>query len=299
MIAHHRYQYFTHTWLKLGCDQLLYFKRVEKKVLRRHQMKLSKGGLFFYEVTSKLSRLSSRRLLRQWACAWRYLPLVVGGQLGNEDSVMWSLITIRQHPPPHSLFSPSTSNGEPISIHTPPGQTTLIPEKSISTSFQLTWHRAARVSQLEPLRPVDARCWKMRLYGCISVWLTLLWDAQGGKTCPQIDSKKGSSARCLGPGLSRVAALAQDYRTVGWRRINKVRMTVSSSPPRPWRRLRGLSVVLPRDQAASDSGQNPFTQAAVIKIWNADVELGYFGLHSRGWTAATGRKRCVKETKWK
>lgn len=207
---------------------------------------------------------------------------------------MWSLITIRQFFPPIRCFPPQLPMAKPISIHTHPGQTTLIPEKSIITSFQLTWHPAARVSQLELLRPVDARCGKKRLYGCISVWLTLLWDARGGEDVPPDRLQKrvfsSLSGTVLGPGLSREAALVQDYRTVGWRRINKVRMTVSSSPPRPWRRLRGLSVVLPRDQAASDSGQNPFTQAAVIKIWNADVELGYFGLHCRGWLPLPGER---------
>lgn len=123
--------------------------------------------------------------------------------------------------------------------------------------------------------------------------------AGGGKTCPQIDSKKrvfsSQSGTVPGPGLSHEAAFVQDYRTVGWRRINKVRMTVSSSPPRPWKRLRGLSVILPRDQAASDSGHNPFTQAAVIKIWNADVELGYLGLHCTAEVDCRYREREVCE----
>lgn len=141
------------------------------------------------------------------------------------------------------LFSPLASNGEPISIHPPPGQTALIPEKSISTSFQLTWHPAARVSQLEPLRPVDARCGKKRLYGCISVWLTLLWDARVGEDVPPDGLQKrvfsSLSGTVRGPGLSREAAFAQDYRTVGWRRINKVRMTVSSSRPEALEEIAG------------------------------------------------------------
>lgn len=207
---------------------------------------------------------------------------------------MWSLITIRQFFPPHSLFSPSTSNGEtylhphtPRADHSDPREINyhFLPINLTPGSSRVTVGAAG---------PVDARCGKKRLYGCISVWLTLLWDARGGEDVPPDRLQKrvfsSLSGTVLGPGLSREAALVQDYRTVGWRRINKVRMTVSSSPPRPWRRLRGLSVVLPRDQAASDSGQNPFTQAAVIKIWNADVELGYFGLHCRGWLPLPGER---------
>lgn len=198
MIAHQRYQYFTHTWLKLGCDQLLYFKRVEKKVLRRHQMKLSKGGLFFYEVTSKLSRLSSKEdcsasepVLGATCPLLLEVNLAMKIQSCDLSSLLGNTPPIRCFPPrlPMANLSPSThTQGRPL----------WSPRNQLALPSNYTWHPAARVSQLEPLRPVDARCWKMRLYGCISVWLTLLWDAQGGKTCPQIDSKKGSSAHCLG-----------------------------------------------------------------------------------------------------
>lgn len=70
------------------------------------------------------------------------------------------------------------------------GQASLIPEKSISSSFQLTRHPAALMSQFEPLQPVDAHCRKKRVQGRPIFYIMHGGEGRMG-VCPVMDSNMG------------------------------------------------------------------------------------------------------------
>lgn len=162
------------------------------------------------------------------------LDLVVGGWCGNEDSVMWFFIAIRHPPPPpHSLFSPD----DPLTMASlsptthPQGRAHLSPRNQLAFLLINLTPGSSYVT-------VGAT----KVSGCAlqeeaSSWLHL----SVVKCC--MDSIAGSLVHChgkvLGPGFNREAAFGQVYRKVGWRRINKVWMTVSSSPLKAWRRFAG------------------------------------------------------------